>query len=182
MSVKVYTKGTTFQRRLRLAGKTAIQPNRSGVVREASSRTLPDVVMFENPDVEQIAAGGALAPLDDFGLSADGYAMGVVAASTYQGKLHGLQPVINTIGLIYDKGMLDKAGIKPPTTWDELKSAAVKLTSGKGYGIAFSAPAAHKAAWQFLPFMWFKGGEEKNIATPEVAQALQLRVDLVKNG
>jgi len=136
MSVKVYTKGTTFQRRLRLVGKTSIQPNRTGVVREASSRTLPDVLMLENPDVQQIAAGGALAPLADFGLSADGYAKGVVAASTYQGKLHGLQPVANTIGLFYDKDMLDKAGIKPPTTWDELKSAAKKLTSGKRYGIA----------------------------------------------
>jgi multiple sugar transport system substrate-binding protein len=182
MSVKVYTKGTTFQRRLRLAGKTSIQPNRTGVVREASSRTLPDVLMLDNPDVQQIAAAGALAPLDDFGLSADGYAKGVVAASTYQGKLYGLQPVTNTIGLFYDKDMLDKAGIKPPTTWDELKSAAMKLTSGKRYGIAFSAPAAHEAAWQFLPFMWSNGGEEENIATPEVAQALRLSVDLVKNG
>ncbi|WP_063733137.1 sugar ABC transporter substrate-binding protein [Streptomyces sp. RTd22] len=154
----------------------------SKVLQQASSRTLPDVLMLDNPDLQQIAAAGALAPLGDFGLSADGYAKGVVDASTYQGKLYGLQPVTNTIGLFYNKDMLDRAGIEPPTTWGELTSAAKKLTSGKRYGIAFSAPATREATWQFLPFMWSNGGNEKNIATPEVAQALQLWVDLVKNG
>ncbi len=152
------------------------------VLQQASSRTLPDVLMLDNPDLQQIAASGALAPIGDFGLSAGGYAKGVVDASTYQGKLYGLQPVTNTIGLFYNKDMLDKAGITPPTTWAELKSAAGKLTSGKRYGIAFAAPATYEGTWQFLPFMWSNGGDEKDIATPEVAQALQLWVDLVKSG
>ncbi|MEU6192498.1 sugar ABC transporter substrate-binding protein [Streptomyces sp. NPDC047061] len=152
------------------------------VLQQASSRTLPDVLMLDNPDLQQIAAGSALAPIGDFGLSADGYAKGVVDASTYQGKLYGLQPVTNTIGLFYNKDMLDKAGIEPPTTWAELKSAAKKLTSGRRYGIAFAAPATYEGTWQFLPFMWSNGGDEKDIATPEVAQALQLWVDLVGSG
>lgn len=103
-------------------------------------------------------------------------------ASTYQGKLYGLQPVTNTLGLFYNKDMLDKAGVKPPTTWAELKSAAKKLTSGRRYGIAFAAPATYEGTWQFLPFMWSNGGDEKDIATPRTAQALQLWVDLVKDG
>ncbi|WP_416957142.1 sugar ABC transporter substrate-binding protein [Streptomyces sp. Agncl-13] len=152
------------------------------VLQQASSRTLPDVLMLDNPDLQQIAASGALAPLSDFGLKADGYAKGVVDASTYQGKLYGLQPVTNTIGLFYNKDMLDKAGVKPPTTWAELKSAAKKLTSGKRYGIAFAAPATYEGTWQFLPFMWSNGGDEQDIATPRTAQALQLWVDLVKDG
>jgi multiple sugar transport system substrate-binding protein len=152
------------------------------VLQQASSRTLPDVLMLDNPDLQQIAATGALTPLDTLGLNADGYLKGVVDASTYQGKLYGLQPITNTIGLFYNKDILDKAGVKPPTTWDELKATAKKLTNGKQYGIAFSAPANYEGTWQFLPFMWSNGGDEKNIATPQVAQALQLWVDLVKDG
>lgn len=152
------------------------------VLQQASSKTLPDVLMLDNPDLQQIAATGALAPVSDFGLKADGYAKGIVDASTYQGKVYGLQPVTNTIGLFYNKDMLDKAGIKPPTSWDELKSAAKALTSGNRYGIAFSAPATYEGTWQFLPFMWTAGGDEKNIATPQTAQALQLWVDLVSSG
>ena len=154
----------------------------SKVLQQASSKTLPDVLMLDNPDVQQIAATGALTPLDQFGLSADGYAKGVVDASTYEGKLYGLQPITNTIALFYNKDILDKAGVTPPKTWDELRATAKKLTQGKQYGLAFSAPATFEGTWQFLPFMWSNGGDEKNIATPETAGALQLLVDLVKDG
>ncbi len=152
------------------------------VLQQSSSRTLPDVLMLDNPDLQQIAATGALTPLSDYGLSADGYIKGVVDASTYQGKLYGLQPITNSIALFYNKDILAKAGITPPTTWDELKADAKKLTAGKQYGIAFSAPANYEGTWQFLPFMWSNGGDEKNIATPQTAEALQLWVDLVKDG
>jgi multiple sugar transport system substrate-binding protein len=169
--------GVTIQREA-VPGDTLI----AKVLQQSSSRTLPDVLMLDNPDLQQIAATGALSPLGDYGLNADGYVKGVVDASTYQGKLYGLQPVTNTIGLFYNKDILAKRGVTPPKTWDELKAAAKKLTSGKQYGVAFSAPANYEGTWQFLPFMWSNGGDEKDIATPQVAQALQLWVDLVKDG
>jgi multiple sugar transport system substrate-binding protein len=169
--------GVSIQREA-VPGDTLIQK----VLQQSSSKTLPDVLMLDNPDLQQIAATGALAPLDQFGLSADGYAKGVVDASTYEGKLYGLQPITNTIALFYNKDILDKAGVTPPKTWDELRATAKKLTRGKQYGIAFSAPATFEGTWQFLPFMWSNGGDEKNIATPETAGALQLLVDLVKDG
>src|SRR5687768_2888761 len=88
------------------------------VLQQASSKTLPDVLMLDNPDLQQIAATGALNPVSDFGLNADGYAPGVVAASTHDGKVYGLQPITNTIGLFYNKDILAQAGVQPPKTWD----------------------------------------------------------------
>jgi multiple sugar transport system substrate-binding protein len=152
------------------------------VLQQASSRTLPDVLMIDNPDLQQIAATGALAPIGDFGLSVDGYADGVVSASTFDGQVYGMQPVTNTIGLFYNKDVLAEAGVTPPRTWDELKAAAAALTKGDRYGVAFSAVANYEGTWQFLPFMWSNGGDETNIAGPETAQALQLWVDLVNSG
>jgi multiple sugar transport system substrate-binding protein len=152
------------------------------VLQQSSSKTLPDVLMLDNPDLQQIAATGALAPLSDFDLSADGYAKGVVDASTYDGKLYGLQPVTNTIGLFYNKKLLAEAGVAVPKTWPELRTAAKAMTQGDRYGIAFSAINTFEGTWQFLPFMWSNGGEEKDIATQQTADALQLWVDLVKDG
>jgi multiple sugar transport system substrate-binding protein len=171
------TAGVTIKREA-IPGDTLIQK----VLQQSSSKTLPDVLMLDNPDLQQIAATGALAPLDQFGLSADGYAKGVVDASTYKGKLYGLQPITNTIALFYNADILKKAGVEPPKTWDELRATAKKLTHGKQYGIAFSAPATYEGTWQFLPFMWSNGGNEKDIATPQTASALQLLVDLVRDG
>lgn len=152
------------------------------VLQQASSRTMPDALMLDNPDLQQIAASGALSPLTDYGVSTTGYAKGVVRASTYQGKLYGLQPITNTIALYYNKDMLAKAGVTPPRTWDELKVDAKKLTKGKQYGMAFSSINTYEGTWQFLPFMWTNGGDEKHLVSEQNAQALQLWVDLVKDG
>ena len=164
-----------------VAGASLIQK----VLQQASSRTLPDVLMLDNPDVQQIAATGALTPLKNYGVSAPkGDVPGVVKAGTYKGQLYGLAPVINSIALYYNVDMLKAAGVTPPKTWDELKADAAKLTdASKGvYGFAMSNINTYEGTWQFLPFFWTNGGDEKNIATPEAAQALQLDVDLQNDG
>jgi multiple sugar transport system substrate-binding protein len=159
-------------------GPTLIQK----VLQQASSKTLPDMLMLDNPDIQQIAEAGALAPLSDFGLNADGYAPGPVSAATYDGQLYGLQPGANTLAIFYHKDVLAKAGVQPPKTWAELKTAAKKLTSGKQYGFAFNATADYEGAWQFLPPMWTNGGDETDLKSPQVAGALQLWKDLVDDG
>jgi multiple sugar transport system substrate-binding protein len=169
--------GVTLQRET-VPGDTLIQK----VLQQASSKTLPDVLMLDNPDVQQIAATGALAPLNDLGLSSDGVIQGMVDATSYQGKLYGLAPVTNTIALFYNTQMLKDAGVQPPKTWDELKAAAKKLTKPGRYGMAFNANATYEGSWQFLPAMWTNGGDETDLTSPQVAEALQLWVDLVKSG
>lgn len=152
------------------------------VLQQLSSKTLPDVLMLDNPNVQQIAASGALAPLDDFGVSGEGFAHGAVAAGSFDGKLYALPPVVNSISLFYNVDILKAAGITPPTTWAELQADAKALTSGSQYGFAFSAVNNGEGTWTFLPFMWSNGGDEKNINTPQTAQALQFLTDLVKDG
>jgi multiple sugar transport system substrate-binding protein len=169
--------GITIQRET-VPGDTLIQK----VLQQASSKTLPDVLMLDNPDVQQIAATGALAPLNDMGLNGDGVIKGMVDATSYQGKLYGLAPVTNTIALFYNKDMLAEAGVQPPKTWDELKAAAKKLTKPGRYGMAFNANATYEGSWQFLPAMWTNGGDETDLTSPQVAEALQLWTDLVKSG
>jgi multiple sugar transport system substrate-binding protein len=159
-------------------GPTLIQK----VLQQASSKTLPDVLMLDNPDIQQIAEAGALAPLGDFGINADGYAPGPVSAATYDGQLYGLQPGANTLAIFYHKDVLAKAGVQPPKTWAELKTVAKKLTTGKQYGFAFNATADYEGAWQFLPPMWTNGGDETDLKSPQVAEALQLWKDLVDDG
>jgi multiple sugar transport system substrate-binding protein len=169
--------GVTIKRET-VPGKSLIPK----VLQQASSKTLPDVLMLDNPDLQQIAASGALAPLSDFKISTADYAPGVLKAGTYKDKVYGLAPTVNTIALFYNKDLLAKAGVTAPTTWEELKAAAAKLTAGEQYGLAFDANPTYEGTWQFLPFMWSNGGDEKNIDSSQTAQALQLWTDLVKSG
>lgn len=159
-------------------GKDLIQK----VLQRSSSKTLPDVLMLDNPDLQEIAATGGLAPLSDYDVDTSGFADGILEAATYEDEVYGLAPTVNTLGLFYNETLLAEAGIAPPTTWDELKTAAAALTTGDQYGLAFSGIATYEGSWQFLPFMWTNGGDETDLTTPEVAEALQLWVDLVDSG
>ena len=152
------------------------------VLQQISSRTMPDVLMLDNPDVDQIAATGALTPLSAYGVSGAGYIPGIIAAGTYQGQLYGLAPAVNSLALFYNIDMLKIAGITPPTTWAELQADAKKLTQPGRYGFAFSGVNTFEGTWQFTPWMWTNGGNEDNIDTPQTVQALQFLTGMVQDG
>lgn len=152
------------------------------VLQQASSKTLPDVLMLDNPDVQQIAESGALAPLDSYGIDTSGFAQGVLDAGTYNDQLYGIVPVTNSIALVYNEDILSAAGVEPPTTWPELKEAAAKLTEGERYGVAFSGTNSFEGTWQFLPFFWSNGASEDDLTSPEAAGALAFVTGLVEDG
>lgn len=153
------------------------------VLQQGSSKTLPDVLMLDNPDVPQIAATGALAPLSNYGVSTAGVASSVISVGTYKGKLYGLAPTVNTLGFFYNTAMFKAAGITtPPTTWDQLRTDAKKLTKPGQYGFALGAYPDEGDAWSFLPFMWTNGGNEKDLTDTGTVQALQFLTELKSDG
>ncbi len=93
----------------------------------------PDV--FETQLNRDMVRSGQVAVLDDiYGeAKADFNDIGL-KANTVDGKLYGVK-MIDDMGLIYyRKSMLDKAGVKPPTTLDELGAAIDKLSTGQVKG------------------------------------------------
>src|SRR5258708_18629147 len=103
-------------------------------------------------------------------------------AGSYQGKVYGLAPGVNSIALIYNKSMLAAAGIKPPATWAQLKSDAARLTSSQHYGFAMSADNDGEGAWTLLPFFWSHGGGLAPLDSPPAGQRLPVGVRPLKGG
>ncbi|MGE5141371.1 MAG: ABC transporter substrate-binding protein [Rudaea sp.] len=109
----------------------------------------------------------------------------LAAAFTSNGTLYCPPKDFSTLGLVYNKKMLDAAGIKPPTTWDELKTAAQKLTDkSKGvYGLVLPADAARWTA-----FLYQAGGHvldssgKMDIDTPEAKKALDYYLAFFTDG
>ncbi|MGP4014258.1 sugar ABC transporter substrate-binding protein [Saccharopolyspora sp. 5N708] len=151
-------------------------------LRMASSRSLPDVLMLDNPDLPQFAATQALNPLAELGVTGEGMAPNILATGQYQGQLYGVAPTVNTLALYYNEDILERAGVRPPRTWQELRDTARQLTDERHRGVAFSAYASFEGAYQFLAFLWPGGGDERRLDSPEVVGALQLWVDLVRSG
>jgi multiple sugar transport system substrate-binding protein len=173
------------------SASTGITINRQAVPRDelinkvllgAQQKQLPNVLRIDNPDLQQIADTGALAPLTDFGVDLTGLYPNLVEAGTYKGKVYGIAPGINGMALFYNKDMFTAAGLKPPTTWAEIAADAKALTKNGVYGMAFSAPATEEGSWQFEPWLWGAGGDLSKLDSPEAVKALQFWTDLVSAG
>jgi multiple sugar transport system substrate-binding protein len=152
------------------------------VLQELSSHTLPDLLMVDNPNLQQIAQTGALTPLSTAGVDLSGYYPSILAAGSYQGKVYGLAPGVNSIALFYNKTMLSAAGLTPPTTWAELTADAAKLTTPQHEGFALSADNDGEGAWQYLPFFWSNGADLTSLGSPAAVQSMQLLTGMVGNG
>jgi multiple sugar transport system substrate-binding protein len=152
------------------------------ILQEASARSLPDLALIDNPDLQQVAATGGLASLSQAGLSTAGLYPSIVSAGTYQGQTYGIAPGVNGLALFYNKDMFTAAGLTPPTTWDGLTADAKALTTGSRRGIAFSAVGTEEGSFQFEPFFWTAGADLKNLASPQAVQALTLWKTLVDGG
>ncbi|MER5949434.1 sugar ABC transporter substrate-binding protein [Streptomyces sp. NPDC001904] len=151
-------------------------------LRMASSKSLPDVIQFDASEMPTFAEAGGLVDLTSLGLSTQDIPKGIVDFGSYKGTYYGAARTVNTLALFYNKDVLKKAGLKVPTTWAEMKETAKKLTQGKQYGIALSAGGAEDGVFQFTPFMWSNGGDETDLDSKQVADALDYWKGLLKDG
>ena len=115
--------------------------------------------------VDSVMKTGKLLALDDYmsktGVKKDDFVPTLINAFSYQNKIYGIPKDFNTLGLVYNKDLFKAAGVAEPTndwTWDDLKAAAKKLTSGSVVGLSLPADAA-----RFMPFLWAAGGDLANI-------------------
>lgn len=151
----------------------------------------PDVVVLQPDQVPQYLANGSLAPVDGaIKGHADKFLPTALAALSSDGKAYGA-PVYHTITTtLYNKKLLDRAGIKnPPATWDDIKAAAPKLKAEGLATLDYSASNEATLNLNFYPLLWQAGGKVFNEDGKSVAfnddkgvAALTFLTDLYKQG
>lgn len=96
----------------------------------------PDVFEYGNGPTIDMIKGGQVADLTGLlGDAASDFNPAMLKRMTYDGKLWAIPQVIDMQILVYRKSLLEKAGVTPPTTIDELIAAAQKLTVDKTKGL-----------------------------------------------
>jgi multiple sugar transport system substrate-binding protein len=155
------------------------------VLQGAAGGNLPDLLLVNSTDAPSIAASGVLVDLTErikaWGQTGQ-YYPGPLQSTLWQEKYYGMNNNCNCVVLYYNADMLDKAGVKPPTTWDELHSSAKKLSKQGVYGFAQSAIKSQEGTFHFMPFVWQAGGDYQTLDSAGAIEALQFLVDLVKEG
>lgn len=148
----------------------------------ASASELPDLVILDSPDHASYASMGIFADITGkFDVST--YYEGPVASATLDDTLYGVPFGCNCLALYYNEDMFEAAGItEVPTTWDELKEAAEKLTSDNVTGLAFCSVQNEEGTFNFVPWLWSTGATSYEINSENGIRALSFVKDLIDSG
>ena len=163
------------------------------ILQQLAAGAGPDVMQLRINQFAAAARAGLLANLD--GLVNKDAISGLTLVNesgVVDGKRYGYIQEVTNFGLFYNVSMLSKAGIKPPTTFDELLAAAKQLTNaGAGqYGLASRGTMAELDGWQSdLSYYVFGFGASwtdtkgyPSFDTPEMRNAVDAYLKVVKAG
>ena len=108
-------------------------------------------------------------------------------ATTSENHVTGVPAQLRPRALYIRKDLFDRRGVKPPTTWDEMRTAAVALTERNGTEVTVAG--YNPGNWgyqQFFPMVWQAGAEMAQpdlkrvlFATPQVVDGLRFWMDLL---
>jgi len=147
----------------------------------------PDILRAEVAWVSDFAASGYLYALDGTPLLEDNNFLETpLSSDVYDGKTYGVPQVTDTLGLMYNKKLFDKAGITaPPSTWDEVTADAKLLKDKAGVDGIY----VNNGGYFLLPFIYGEGGDlvdtdNKTITvnSAENVAGITTAQDLIKSG
>lgn len=114
----------------------------------------PDIANYSGGGLLEFVSANVVEPLDDH-LGADflqNFVKAGLDAMRVNGKLMGMPYFLDPRGLFYRTDLFDKAGLKPPETWDDVVQAAKKLNNPPGVygaGIGVSGPSGGADYWWY---------------------------------
>jgi multiple sugar transport system substrate-binding protein len=150
----------------------------------------PDV--FESsPNIDQVRSGQVVALDDIMADVKDDYTEADIKSSTVDGKIYQIKMVDDMGVLYYRKSVLDKAGVKPPTSIDELIEASKALSTKdqKGLFIGNDAGVTPSFGGGSLlgQILWCVGSDfltednKPGFTTPDVKQSFAKMRDLFES-
>ncbi|WP_432626844.1 ABC transporter substrate-binding protein [Brotaphodocola sp.] len=148
----------------------------------AADGRLPDLVLADCSDVRYFDRMSPLADLSEVVDRGEYLDQALELCEREDGTLIGLPLGLNCLTLYYNKGILQRSGVKPPQTFQEFLSAAKAMTSGQVYGCGFAGLISEETTYSFLPILWNYGADLKNLDTPEGEAAFNFLKELVQSG
>ena len=165
------------------------------------SGRLPDVLTVDGPNIAAYAANGIIQPLAELTEEERStYLESILEQGTYDGQLYALGVMESSVGLYYNKDILDEAGIEVPTadnpwTWSEfmdiLEQLKPMMDELGGYPLDMTFPVGETSIYYYAPFVWSNGGDMVSedgmtvdgiFNSPENVEAMQLFRSIVQNG
>ncbi|WP_326583292.1 extracellular solute-binding protein [Streptomyces sp. NBC_00487] len=133
----------------------------------AGATGAPDILRSEVGWTPAFAKKGFFLPLD--GTEAlkdqDAFQPNLIKQAQYDGKTYGVPFVTDTLALVYNKDLFEKAGItEAPKSWDDLKKAAATVKDETGVDGYWGSTQAYYAQ----SFLYGEGSDTVDVAAKKI--------------
>lgn len=156
------------------------------ITTKVQSNDAPDILNIDA--FAGFAADGLLYPADEV-LSPetlDDFQESFAQNASIDGAMYGLPLIASARTMFYNKDLLAQAGVtEPPTTWDELLSAAQKVNAlggglyGYGMPLGSEEAQAETSIWTFGAGGDWGDSEEITVDTPENLEAVEFMKKMI---
>lgn len=133
------------------------------------SGDLPDVLTVDGPNIAAYAENGIIQPLAKMTEKEKSvYLKSIIEQGTYNNKLYALGAMESSVGLYYNKEILDEAGIQVPDAdhpWTQsqflevLKKLKPIMDKKNGYALDMTFPVGEATIYYYAPFFWSNDGD-----------------------
>ena len=146
---------------------------------------LPDLVLIDNPDMRKYVEFGIFEDISEeveHHYDVNAFYPEVISSVRYDGRYYGLPFCCNNVGLVYNKEMFLREGIRPPEDWEQFMETARIMTTEDRFGFAMSAIVEEQSSFQLVPWLLSGGDEMQQLGGEGTIKALTMIRDLVKEG
>lgn len=133
------------------------------------SGDLPDVITVDGPNISAYAANGIIQPLAELSEEEkSAYLDSILDQGTVDDKLYALGAMESSVGLYYNKAILEEAGVEVPDKdhpWtfseflDILEQLKPIMDSKNGYPLDMTFPVGESSIYYYAPFIWSNVGD-----------------------
>lgn len=157
-----------------------------------SSEPTYDLIVADNPWMDDFAPAGFLQPVDDRiantpDFDHEDFFGPLREIADVDGVTYGVPFYNYALGYLYNEPLLADAGLEVPTSLDELVATSKALTAGDQTGLAMQPQRGYKIFEEWANFLFAAGGSIYNedgsgaLDSPEAQAALEAYIDLYNN-
>ncbi|MEU8246772.1 sugar ABC transporter substrate-binding protein [Nonomuraea sp. NPDC048916] len=148
------------------------------IISAVAGGATPDVSMIGSTWAGELSKTGALEPTPGNLIDKSAFFPGAWQTVDVNGTAYGVPWYVETRVLFYRTDLAEKAGVKPPATWEELRTFVKALKEKGGAEKGFNQGYTEGSWQELLPLIWQAGGEivkdgKYSFDTPEAVTALK---------
>ncbi|WP_061963148.1 ABC transporter substrate-binding protein [Demequina aurantiaca] len=151
-------------------------------VQLTASGDAPDVIVADNQMIAGLAKSEVLTPIELGSLDPDDFVQGPFKSGQYEGEQYGLPVGNNGEVIVYNKQLLDDAGLSAPESWADLSHAAQVLTTDGRYGFGQTFAAGETLSWNYWAQLWSAGGSIAELDSSAAVESAEFWASFLVDG